>query len=74
MTVLDTFIAFTRGLPADRRMAVDDALAAIMASFEDGNAFTPAETAELRRRDVEADPELSGSADIEQLFGRPFRA
>ena len=74
MTVLDSFVAFARALPADRREAIEDALAALMDSFGDRFDFTTDEMAELRRRAAESEPELSDPRDITQLFGRPFRS
>ena len=74
MTVLDSFIAFARALPADRREAVEDTLAALMDSYAERFDFTPDELAELRRRAAEADPEFSDPNDISQIFGKPFRA
>jgi hypothetical protein len=74
MTVLDSFIAFARALPADRREAVEDTLAALMDSYGERFDFTHDELAELRRRAAEADPELSDPNDISQIFGKSFRA
>ena len=73
MTVLDNFIAFARALPADRRAAVEDTLAALMDSYAERFDFTPDELAELHRRVAETDPELSDPDDIAKLFGKPFR-
>ena len=74
MTVLDTFIAFARALPTERREAMDDTLAALMESYAKEYDFTPEEMAELRLRAAETDPELSDPQDITRLFGKPFRA
>lgn len=73
MTVLDNFIAFARALPAERREAVEDTLAALMDSYAERYDFTPDELTELRRRTAEADPELSDPDAIAHLFGKPFR-
>ena len=73
MTVLDNFIAFARALPAERREAVEDTLAAVMDSYAERYDFTPDELTELRRRAAEADPELSDPDAIAHLFGKPFR-
>ena len=74
MTVLDNFIAFARALPAERREAVEDTLAALMDSYAERYDFTPDELTELRRRAAETDPALSDPGDIANLFGKPFRA
>ena len=74
MTVLDSFIAFARALPASRREAVEETLAALMENYAERYEFTPDELAELRRRAAEADPELSDPNAIAQIFGKPFRA
>jgi len=74
MTVLDNFIAFARALPAERREAVEDTLAALMYSYAERFDFTQDELAELRRRAAETDPALSDPDHIANLFGKPFRA
>ena len=74
MTVLANFIAFARALPAERREAMDDALAALMESYAKDYDWTSEEMADLRRRAAETDPELSDPQEIAQLFGKPFRA
>ena len=74
MTVLDNFIAFARALPAERREAMDDALAALMESYAKEYDFTSEEMADLRRRAAESNPQLSDPLEIAQLFGKPFRA
>jgi hypothetical protein len=73
MTVLDSFIAFARALPVERREAFEDTLAALMDSYAERFDFTSGELAELRRRAAEVDPELSDPGDIAHLFGKPFR-
>ncbi|MEO7409918.1 MAG: hypothetical protein ABIU10_01165 [Sphingomicrobium sp.] len=74
MTVLDSFVAFARALPADRRDAIDETLAALMESFADQHDFTPDELSELRRRSSETDPVFANLHDIESIFGKPFRS
>lgn len=73
MTVLDNFIAFARALPAERRKAMDDALAALMESYAKDYDFTSEEMADLHMRAAEADPELSDPEEISRIFGKPFR-
>ena len=74
MTVLDNFIAFARALPAKRREAMDDALAALMDSYAKDHDFTAEELADLCQRAAESEPELSDPDEITRIFGRPFRA
>lgn len=74
MTVLDNFIAFARALPAERREAMDDGLAALMESYAKDYDFTSEEMADLCRRAAETDPELSDPQEIVRLFGKLFRA
>ena len=73
MTVLDNFIAFARALLAERREAMDDALATLMASYAKDHDFTPEELADLRSRAAEANPELSDPQEISRIFGKPFQ-
>lgn len=72
MTVLETFLSFARGLPADRLQSVEAALAALMDAYSDRYAFTDAEMAELDRRVAEPKPAFADSAEIAALFGKPF--
>ena len=74
MTVLDNFIAFARALPAERREAMNDALALLMASYAKDHDFTPDELADLQMRADESNPELSDPEEISRIFGKPFRA
>jgi hypothetical protein len=74
MTVLDSFLAFTRSLSAEQRETVEEALAALMDSLSSKFDFTPAERDEIERRMAEIEPEFAESADIAKLFGKPFRA
>ena len=71
MTVIDKFIAFANGLPADQRESVEEALAALMESMSDSYDLTPDELAEIDRRVAEPNPEFSDPADIAKIFGKP---
>jgi hypothetical protein len=72
MTILDTFLSFAKGLPADRLQSVEAALAALMESYSERYAFTDEEMAELDRRVAEPKPTFADSAEIAALFGKPF--
>lgn len=74
MTVLERFMSFAQGLPADRLHSVETALATLMASYSDKHEFTATELAELDRRLSEANPRFSNRDDITKLFGKPFSA
>ena len=72
MTMLERFIAFTRDLPADRQIAVEEAMAAIMASHKRDVEFTDAELGELDRRVAEPKRGYAAAEDIEILLGKRF--
>lgn len=72
MTMLDTFVSFAKGLPADRLQAVEAALAELMASYSEQYMFTDSELADLDRRVAEPKPTFSDPAEIAKLFGKPF--
>jgi len=71
MTVLDTFLAFAKGLPADHLQSVEAALAALMDSYADRHEFTPTELGELDRRVAEPKPAFAAPENIATLFGKP---
>ncbi len=70
--MLDAFLSFARGLPADRLQSVEAALAALMESYSERHAFTDAELAEVDRRIANPDPAFADPAEIATLFGKPF--
>lgn len=72
MTMLDTFVSFAKGLPADRLQSVEAALAALMESYSEQYAFTDGELSELDRRVAEPKPTFADPAEIATLFGKPF--
>ena len=74
MTMLDKFVSFAKGLPADRLQSMEATLAALMESYSDGYDFTTAELAELDRRTSVANPQFSKPDEITKLFGKPFSA
>ena len=74
MTVLERFITFAKGLPADRRQSVEDALATLMEAYSDKYEFTGEELAEIDRRVAETDPQFARPDDITGLLGKPFSA
>jgi len=74
MTMLEKVIAFAEALPADRREAVEETLAALMESWSAEYDFTPKELAELDRRVAEPRAQYSDPSDITRIFGKPFRS
>ncbi len=70
--MLESFLRFARELPAEKLDEVEDALAAIMASFNQGDAFTPVEMAELNRRLQVSDPEYASDDAVRAIFGKSF--
>lgn len=74
MTVLDQFVAFAQGLPADRRPPLDEAMGAIMATYSGEHGFSDTELAELDRRVAETRPTYSSPETIAELLGKRFKA
>lgn len=74
MTMLDKFISFAEGLSAERREAVEAALAALMDSYSSDYEFTPNELEEIDRRVAEPKPRFASPNEIEKLFGKSFGA
>lgn len=74
MTVLESFVSFAKGLPADRLESVEAALATLMDSYSEQYEFTPAERAELDRRVADPNPAFADPDEITKLFGKPFAA
>ena len=72
MTMLETFLSFAKGLPADRLQSVEAALAALMETYSEQHAFTQNELSELDRRVAEPTPAFADPADVTALFGKPF--
>jgi hypothetical protein len=72
MTVLDSFVAFTKALPADRLQSVEDALGLLMQTHLAGRDFNADELTELDRRLAEPKVEYANPKDISGLFGKPF--
>lgn len=72
MTMLETFVSFAKGLPADRLQSVEAALAALMESYSERYGFTDAELNELDRRVAEQKPAFADPAEIAALLGKPF--
>jgi len=70
MTVLDKFVAFAEGLPADRRREVEEVLAALMDRESDDHGLTPEQLAELDRRMAEPNPEYADPSEVEAIFRR----
>lgn len=74
MTMLDKFIAFASGLPADQRESVEEALAALMESMSGAYDLTSDELAEIDRRVAKPSLRFASPEAIAKLFGKPFSA
>ena len=74
MTMLEKFMAFAKGLPADWLESVEQVLAALMESHSEKYDLTTDQLTELDQRVAEERPEFSDSEDITRLFGKPFSA
>lgn len=72
MTLIDTFVAFAKALPAERRAPIEDALGSIMATWAEDTVLTPGELAELDRRLAEPSAEYLSAEDVTALLGKPF--
>lgn len=70
MTVLDSFVAFARGLPADRLQSLEDALGLLMTTHSPGHDFTSAELTELDRRVAEPRAQFAANDEIARLIGK----
>lgn len=74
MSMIETFLSFTKRLPSAQMESVDAALAALMDSFSAEYEFTPGELAEIDNRVAAPRPEFADPAKIEAIFGKPFTA
>ena len=74
MTMLEKFMAFAKGLPADRLESVEEVLAALMESHSEKYDLTADQLAEMRKRMAEENPEYSSKEAITAIFGKPFSA
>ena len=74
MTILDKFVSFAEGLPADRLQSVEATLAALMESYSEQYDFTSAELSEIDQRIADSNPQFSNPDEITKLFGKPFSA
>ncbi len=72
MTVLETFMTFAKRLPEDRLRSVEDALAALMATYSDQHEFTATELDVLDQRVAEPHPSFADPEEIARLLGKPF--
>ena len=72
MTMLDTFLSFAKGLPADRLQSFEAALAALMEVYSERHALSDAELTELDRRMANTQPAYADPAEITAMFGKPF--
>lgn len=72
MTVIESFLAFTARLGEQDRQSLEDALTALMASYDPANGFSPAELSELDRRMAEASSAIATDDDVRRIFGHTF--
>jgi hypothetical protein len=72
MTVIERFLSFAKGLPADRRVAVEEGLAALMESYSEKYGFSTDELAEIDRRLAEPKPQFALPSEVSRIFGKPF--
>lgn len=72
MTVIDSFLAFTARLGEPERLAVEEALADLMESYEPKYGFTATEMAELDRRMTETNPAMASKDEVRRIFGHAF--
>ena len=70
--MLDTFMSFAKGLPADRLQSVEAVLAALMESYSERYEFTETQLAEIDRRLADPNPTYASPEEIATLFGKPF--
>jgi len=69
MTIIESFVSFAKGLPADKLEAVEAGLAALLDSYSARYEFGEGELAELDRRVAEPAPRFAVQQDIEAIFG-----
>lgn len=70
MTVLDSFLAFAKALPADRLGSIEDALLVLMQSYSAQAEFSASELAILDHRVAEERPAFARKSAVEQLLGK----
>jgi len=69
MTILEKFMAFAVGLPAERRAAIEATLSEIMAREADGEQC-PGRLADLNRRMADPKPLYATAEEVEAFFAR----
>jgi hypothetical protein len=69
MTILERFMAFALGLPAERRAAIEERLAEIMGSEGVGEQG-PEQPAEPNRRMADSKPLYATAEEVEAFFAR----
>lgn len=72
MTVLESFLAFAAQLGEAEREAVEETLAAMMASYDSRHDFTAEETSELAARLSEPNPAMASEDAVRRTFGHTF--
>lgn len=72
MTVIDSFLAFTARLGELERIAVEEALADLMESYEPKYGFTDTEMTELDNRMREPNPDMASNDEVRRIFGHAF--
>ena len=69
MTILERFMAFAVGLPAERRAEIEKRLAEIMVREVDGEQG-PGQPAGLNRRIADPEPLYATTEEVEAFFAR----
>ena len=72
MTMIDRFVAFTKGLSGDRLDSIEEALADLMASYSDDDTLSSDELQELGRRLANPRPRYANALNVEKLLGKPL--
>ena len=70
MTTIERFVEFAGKLPTARLHDLEDALAGLMASYDEAYAFSAAECSEIDRRLADRQPGYSSPQTIADLLSR----
>ena len=70
MTIIEKFVAFAEGLPADRRAEIEEILFEIMEAETADCELSPEQLAELERRMADPNPQYASAEEVEAFFAR----